>query len=275
MIQIQNLTFRYRKDRELIENISLHFENGGIYGLLGKNGAGKTSMLKLICGLLYPQNGACYLEGVNTADRSPDVLARVFFVPEEFELPAITVNKYINANAGFYPLFSSEQMSMYMQEFEIEADVRLDRMSFGQKKKFLIAFGLATNVSVMVMDEPTNGLDIPSKSQFRKMLAHGIDESRSIIISTHQVRDLSQLIDHIIIIEKGEIIISQSIGDISNKFSFEHTKQSDSQDVLYSEAVLGGYSSICRNTGKHTEVDLELLFNAAINKPSTIKKEFI
>lgn len=275
MIQLQNLTFRYKKDRELIENVNLQLEQGRIYGLLGKNGAGKTSLLKLVCGLLYPKRGTCSIDGVNSEERHPEALARMFFIPEEFELPSITVAKFIATNAVFYPLFSGTQMSAYLKEFEIEADVRLDRISFGQKKKFLIAFGLATNASVVVMDEPTNGLDIPSKSQFRKMLAHSIDESRMVIISTHQVRDLSQLIDHIVIIDNGEIIISQSIEEISNKFSFEHTKQSDGPDVLYSEAVLDGYSSICRSAGQHTEVDLELLFNAAIYRPAIIKQEFI
>lgn len=274
MIQLENLNFRYMKNRELIENINLHLEQGRIYGLLGKNGAGKTSLLKLICGLLHPQRGKCLIDGINSADRNPDTLSQIFFIPEEFELPNITVAKYIAANAVFYPLFSSEQMSVYLQEFDIESDARLDRISFGQNKKFIIAFGMATNARILVMDEPTNGLDIPSKSQFRKILAQGIDESRMVIISTHQVRDLSQLIDHIVVIEKGEIIISEQAEEISSKLSFEHTQHPDSPGILYAEAVLGGYSSICRNNGQHTEVDLELLFNAAVNQPAIIKQAF-
>src|SRR6186713_469867 len=189
MISIQNLSFSYRKNKPLFEGLNLQLEAGHIYGLLGKNGAGKSSLLKQMAGLLFPQAGACKVMGYEARYRQPGFLSNLFMVPEEFYLPQVSIKSYLKTYAPFYPDFDNKAFNTYLTEFQIPLDQRLTEMSYGQKKKVLISFALAANTKVLIMDEPTNGLDIPSKSQFRKVIAAAVSDEKCIVISTHQVRD--------------------------------------------------------------------------------------
>lgn len=276
MIQIKNLYFGYIKNRDLFKDLTLDFKPGRIYGLLGKNGTGKTTLLKMMSGLLTPHKGSCTLNEIRAMDRLPETLQEIFIVPEEFSLPVIRMRQYEKINSPFYPNFDHEQFNVYLKEFELPHDSGLNAMSFGQKKKFLLAFGLATNVSMLFLDEPTNGLDIPSKSQFRKTVARAINDDRSIIISTHQVRDLENLIDTIVIIENGTIIFNQGHADITSKLAFDKVRSiDDDPSIFYKEETLGGYRVVRR--AKPTEesvLDLELLFNAVVTKHEVIAKQF-
>lgn len=258
----------------MFDDLSMRLSAGRIYGLFGKNGAGKTTLLKHISGLLFPKKGRCMVFDEHAGDRKPRVLADIFVVPEEFDLPNVSLQSFITINSPFFPKFDNIQMSKYMEEFQVSNGQKLTTLSYGQKKKFLIAFGLATNTCLLLMDEPTNGLDIPSKSQFRRIIASSADENRCILISTHQVRDLADIIDQVTIIDEGKIIFDQSIEDISKKFVFGKIKDEKKYEVIYAEDILGGKAAICRNEGKESEVDMELLFNGVINNPEEINNEF-
>jgi ABC-2 type transport system ATP-binding protein len=274
MIQIKNLSFGYKKNKFLFEDLSLQLPTGNIYGLLGRNGAGKTTLLKQITGLLFPQKGECLVFDTPAQDRLPEVLNEIYFIPEEFQLPAISMKAFTRLHAPFYPKFDQELYNKYLNEFEISDNAKLTSLSYGQKKKFLIAFGLATRTRILILDEPTNGLDIPSKSQFRRIVASSMDEERSIIISTHQVRDLASLIDHIIILEGGKVVFYQSTVDISSRLSFVMTKDLEHLDVFYKEDVLGGHAVMCKKNGEETEIDLELLFNGVVSNAEKVNNEF-
>lgn len=274
MIEIKNLTFGYKRRSVLFDQLNLQLPMGNIYGLLGKNGAGKTTLLKLITGLLYPASGDCLLFEQPAQDRLPDVLADLYLIPEEFQLPAISVKEFVRLHAPFYPRFDKDLLEKYLNEFEVTNHAKLTTLSYGQKKKFLIAFGLATRTHLLLLDEPTNGLDIPSKSQFRKIIASSMDEERCILISTHQVRDLASLIDNIIILENGKIIFHESTFDISSKLAFAQTNELSGLEVLYSEDVFGGKAVIYRKNSEETEIDLELLFNGIISSAAQINHEF-
>jgi len=204
------------------------------------------------------------------------MLQDIYIVPEEFQLPEISLSKYTKLNSVFYPKFSHNLMNEYIKEFELPEHEKLSKLSYGQKKKFLIAFGLATNARVLIFDEPTNGLDIPSKSQFRKIIASSLDETRMFIISTHQVRDLENLIDTIVILEQGKIIFNHSVADISEKLVFEQNLNGIGADeVLYSEEVTGKKSGILKNkSGIETRIDLELLFNGVMKNSDNINASF-
>jgi ABC-2 type transport system ATP-binding protein len=201
-------------------------------------------------------------------------LKELFFLPEEFYLPPISIKTFVNLHEKFYPNFDRSQLEQYLTEFEVDSTQKLGSLSFGQKKKFLIAFGLATNTSILLFDEPTNGLDIPSKSQFRKIIASSMNENRTIVISTHQIRDLASLIDHIIILESGKIIFDQSTYKISTKISFGYSRDVDQPEVLYAEEILGGQTIMYKRKTTETEIDLELLFNGVIRNPEIINNEF-
>ncbi|HEX8548730.1 MAG TPA: ABC transporter ATP-binding protein [Cytophagaceae bacterium] len=275
MVEIRNLNFRYKKNKTVFENLQLSLPPGHIYGLLGKNGAGKSTLIKHICGLLTPQTGQCMVFDYKAEERNTAMLEDIFLIPEEFELPSQSLALYVRRNSVFYPKYSEAQFQRYLQEFELSRDTKLTDLSYGQKKKFLLAFGLACNGRVLILDEPTNGLDIPSKSQFRKIVATAMDEEKIIIISTHQVRDLESMIDYVLVLENGRIVFSKDIGTISEKLSFESNLNGHDQVVLYEEEMAGRKAGIVLNkSGLETRVDLELLFNGLVKNSSNINQYF-
>jgi ABC-2 type transport system ATP-binding protein len=275
MVSIQNVSFGYKK-KKVFDGLNLRFEAGHVYGLLGKNGTGKSSLLRNIAGLLYPQKGNIVVNGFTPSDRFPVFLQDVFMVPEEFYLPDIPVPDFIKANVPFYPRFNSDKFRDYISVFEIPSDSTLQNMSYGQKKKVLISFALASNAKLLLMDEPTNGLDIMSKSQLRKILAQALDEERCIIISTHQVKDLENLIDRITVIDEGKILFDETIDEISKKLSFRFAiDESEVATAFYSESSLTGNVIVAPNSdGEESKIDLELLYKAIVTNSGKITKLF-
>lgn len=276
MIAIQNLSFSYNRKKRIYDNLSLSLTSGSIYGLLGKNGAGKSTLLKSMVGLLFPTEGGIRVNDFEPKRRQPSFLQTIYFIPEQTYVPSLSVERYVNLYAPFYPNFDEKKLAEYLKALEVNAVGKLTDMSFGQQKKFIIAFGLACNTPVLLMDEPTNGLDIPSKSQFRKLIASTLTDDKIIFISTHQVRDLDNLIDKIIIVEDGKMLLNASIGDISDKLCFKLLPElPDSDKVLYSESSMMGHAVVMPNTeGVETKVNLELLFNAVITNPQAIHQLF-
>jgi ABC-2 type transport system ATP-binding protein len=275
MIKVQNLHFSYRK-RKVFSGLDLQLQSGHIYGLLGKNGTGKSTLLRNIAGLLFPDQGSIDVLGFNPGKRMPAFLQEVFMVPEEFYLNDVPLKHLLKYQAPFYPRFSVEQFNKYIQEFDIPSDSSLHNMSYGQKKKVLISFGLASNVSVLLMDEPTNGLDIMSKSQFRRVMAGALDENKCMVISTHQVKDLESLIDRITIIDEGRILFDQTIEAISRRLQFSVSFDPEEvKQAIYSEAALRGHSVILKNEGEEeSKLDLELLYKAIILNREQVQKAF-
>jgi ABC-2 type transport system ATP-binding protein len=272
MIQIQNLSFAYKK-KLVLNELTLQFEPGHVYGLLGKNGTGKSSLLRNIAGLLRPKQGSIKVNGHTPFNRLPVFLEEVFMVDEEFYLPDVPVKNFIQYYAPFYPRFDKDKFRKYISIFEIPEDHTLQNMSYGQKKKVLISFALATRSRVLLMDEPTNGLDIMSKSQFRKIMAEAMDDDQCIIISTHQVKDLEHLIDRITIIDEGKILFNETMDSIARKLSFRFAyDQEDVAAAYYSESTFGGTAVVSHNTeGEESKVDLELLYKAIVTNPNTSK----
>jgi len=276
MVNIQHLDFAYPSKSPLFKELSMKLQAGNIYGLLGENGAGKTSLLKLISGLLYPDSGVCLVHNFEANKRIPQMLSEIYMIPEEFDFPPIYIDEFVRINGAFYPRFDHEQFSEYMKEFNMKVDQKLSRLSYGQKKKVLLSFGLATNAKLIILDEPTNGLDIPSKSQFRKVLASSISEEQSYIISTHQVRDMESLIDPIVVLDNGRIIFNHSVEEISRKLSFKVVRDDEAQDnLIYGENLVNGKAGILENTEQEeTQINLELLFNAIIQENEKIIQAF-
>jgi ABC-2 type transport system ATP-binding protein len=276
MININDLAFSYKKKNPLFSRLNLQLAEGRIHGLLGKNGAGKTTLLKLVSGLLFPDSGNITTLGFNPVHRKPDMLKDIYFLFEEFTLPDFSIQKFKEIYAVFYPNFSDTQFAEYLSEFEIHDNEKLNSLSYGQKKKVLIAFGLATNTKLLIMDEPTNGLDIPSKSQFRKIMAGAVDENKCVIISTHQVRDLDNLIDSITILDQQDVIISQSIEKITEKLCFKVLSQNDSENkILYSENGLRGHWAVVENDkNEESKLDIEMLFHATFADKKRMKELF-
>jgi len=276
MITIKDLTFWYSRQIRIFEKLSLELDSGHIYGLLGKNGAGKTTLLKLICGLSFPKSGTVTIDGMIPAKREPAFLADIFFVPEEISLPSLSPGKFADIHGGFYPAFDPAQFKGFLEKFEVDTDQNFSGMSYGQKKKAMIAFALATNTRYLFLDEPTSGMDIPSKAAFRSMVAASFSEERTIMLSTHMVRDLESLIDSVLILENRKIILNQPLEKIAQKLTFGHSALSSSTgEMIYSAKSELGPTTISLNpSGIEGNVDIEALFNACITVPDKLSTCF-
>lgn len=277
MIKVENLSFTYPKSKHMVlHDFSFSLEAGRVYGLLGRNGAGKSTLLYLMTGLLTPKKGKIMYHDINVRSRLPMTLQDMFLVPEEFELPSISLKKYIDLNAPFYPNFSKEDMYKYLHCFEMDMDVNLGALSMGQKKKVFMSFALATNTSLLLMDEPTNGLDIPGKSQFRKFMASGMTDNRTIVISTHQIRDIDKMLDSVMIMDESRVLLNESTVHICEKLCF---KESDDRSLidkaLFAVPSLHGNSLLLLNEhNEDSDINIELLFNAILAQPQKIANLF-
>ena len=277
MIRINNITFSYRrKADDVLTNLSLSIEPGAIYGLLGLNGEGKSTLLHLLAGVLTPNAGNITIDDVDVRLRRPSTLSKLFIVPEEFSLPEISLENYVRINAPLYPNFNRDDMERYLKEFGLNSNINLKGLSMGQKKKVFISFALAANTPVMLMDEPTNGLDIPGKSTFRKVISMAASDDRTIIISTHQVRDIDKLLDHIIVMFNHKLLLNEPISEISRRLAFVESNDAELvEKALYCQSSVAGKSLVLPNDNDDdSEVNLETLFNLAIEKPEVITQLF-
>lgn len=275
MVRIRDIKFAYRR-KAVFKGLSLDLQPGHIYGLLGRNGTGKSTLLRNMAGFLFPQGGQIDVLGFEPRKRQPSFLQRVFLLSEEFRLPPISITQWVRHTACFYPHFSREQFQQYITGFDIPMEGSMHEMSYGQQKKLLISFALAVNAPLLLMDEPTNGLDIISKGQFRKVIAGALDEQKCILISTHQVKDLENLIDSVLVIEDGKILFDQHLENISRKLTF--SMSFDPEEIahaLYSESSLKGNALVLPNTeGEDSRPDLEMLYKAIILEREKINKVF-
>lgn len=297
MITINNLDFSY-KNVAVFRNISLEFKEGCVYGLLGENGVGKTTLLKLMSGLQSPLNGTVSIDGFIPSERNPYFLQNIFYLPEEVITDDTTPEKFINKLGVFYPCYDHSYFLDLMNELEVDVARKFSALSYGQKKKALLACALSLRTDYLLLDEPTNGLDIPSKAKFRKViLQHGVSTDRSnqrvsygekndtrytcdnrsfptIIISTHQVKDVENLIDPIVILDHDEVLLNATFEEISKKLYFEYGAEK-SDEALYSEMMPGGYINVHPNKFEmESQVNVEALFNAVRNNKKRIKEIF-
>ena len=267
MLKISNLTFSYNLGGcKVFNDFSLSFEKGAVYGLLGLNGTGKSTLLYLLTGLLRPQQGSVLYKGEDVQKRLPSTLSDMFIVPEEFELPKMSIKRYAALHSGFYPRFSYEQLQNNLAMFGLDDSVVFNNLSMGQQKKAFMCYALATNTSLLVMDEPTNGLDIPSKSEFRRLIASNMSDDKTIIISTHQVRDIDSLLDHLVIIDRSSVLLNASHAEICSRLLFTEQPISEPTDgALFVQPSVAGNSVILPNEfGEDSRLNLELLFNGVL-----------
>ena len=273
MIRIKDLEFAY-SGNPILKDISMDLKEGCIYGLLGENGVGKTTLLTLLCGLKKAQKGTIDIDGYNPYDRQPSFLSEQYYLSDEVAAMNMTAARYAETYGKFWVNFDMTKFLELMEIFGNDPHQMMDNISFGQLKKTYIAFALACNTKYLFMDEPTNGLDIPSKSQFRKAMTRYTREDAVIVISTHQVRDLENLIDPIIILERRNVLLNASIAEISDKLYFDYGSEKH-PDALYSEMIPGSNIQVLLNqSGEESKVNIEALFNTVHLNRELIKSIF-
>ena len=271
MITLKELSFSYSRKKEVLDRINLEVGSGHICGLLGKNGEGKTTLLNLLSGQIFPDQGSCLVLEEIPSERNARFLQQIFLLPEEISMPEVTAIEYIKMYAPFYPTFRDDICKACVESFEINLSDRLSKMSQGQRKKVAITLALAAHTPLLLMDEPTNGLDIPSKATFRRLVASFIDDNQTVIISTHQVRDLESLIDTVLILDQRQTLLNKTLNEIGEKLYFGPLLPEEK--ALYSEPTPQGTIGVtAREAKEETAVSLELLFNAAITYPKEIQR---
>lgn len=265
MISIKNIRYGYSRSAEpVFDGFSLDLLPGHIYGLLGRNGVGKTTLIYSIMGILHPSEGTVYVDTFDSSARSQFMLRDIFLVPEEIDLPRLSLKQYVAVTAPFYPNFSQEDLDRNLRLLSMPENPNLGSLSMGQRKKAFIAFALACRTRYLIMDEPTNGLDIPSKDQFRQIVQASMSSDRSIIISTHQVADIELLLDQVIILEHNKVLFNHSVSEITERLSFGI----NAPGAIFSQPCPAGFYTIAPNTtGEASPMRLDMLFNAVTQNP--------
>ncbi|MBP3663186.1 MAG: ATP-binding cassette domain-containing protein [Bacteroidales bacterium] len=260
MIRIKDLGFSYGEN-VVLKDITMNLEEGRIYGLLGENGVGKTTLLTLLSGLKNAKAGQIDIDGHNPWKREPSLLTEIYYLSDEVAEINMKAIEYAENYGKFWEGFDLNKFIEIMDSFENDINQKMNRMSFGQLKKTHIAFALACNTKYLFMDEPTNGLDIPSKAQFRKAVMKYTREDSTLLISTHQVRDLENIIDPIIILDRQDVLLNASLEKIAEKFFFDYSNDRK-EGALYCEMIPGGNIQVLINTtGEDSKVNIEALFN--------------
>lgn len=278
MIAFKDVYFSYRRNIPVLSNLSLQIEPGTICGLLGRNGVGKSTMLYLTAGLLRPRSGQVLCNGYIPSDRQVNFLNDIFIVPEEFDLPPITLDEYVRINSVFYPKFNLDLMHSILEIFALPGNINLGALSLGQKKKAFLSFALACNTSILLLDEPTNGLDITAKRMFRAAITAAMTDDKTIIISTHQVYDVENILDHVVIADNNRILLNRPMIDIQTKLRFGYTQDPEqAKRALFSIPMPGGFNVVefLDDPDRETEVNLETLFELTNSNPELINQLFV
>ena len=273
MISFNQIGFRYRLGSQVFRDFSMTLSPGHVYGVLGENGVGKSTLMKLASGVLIPTAGSVTIDGREASLREEATMAKIIYLPEEFSLPALTLDEFRKVTAPFYPSFSDESFEEYCRVLDVVRDRRLDKLSMGQRKRAYLAFAFACRAEWLLLDEPTNGLDVAAKEAFRRLVARYVDEGQSIIISTHSVREIDSLIDHLIILDRKGIVLDASIGEIGSRLRFGRC--SAEEEPLYSESTLAGTSGVVVNTtDEESPVDIEMLFMSSLRSTERLRRLF-
>jgi ABC-2 type transport system ATP-binding protein len=291
MIEIKNLSLGFIKSNGLpatrvnlgtvkpvLENLSLTIEPGHVYGLIGRNGAGKTTLMNCINGIIAirRKDQPIYLDGVKLNINNPYDHAKLFYVTDTISNIHILADAFANTLACFYPDFSVNSYKEYMEMFHMDRNVFLDELSLGEKKSVFLSYAFASGAPYVILDEPTNGLDITSRKVFRKLIASYMTPDRAIVISTHHINEISSLLDHILILDNKHIVFDHSVMETGSVLSFIESDDEDlRQQALYSMTSAYGNRMILPNSGgSDSEIDYELLFEAVLENGKAINELF-
>lgn len=261
MLQLNNVSYSYRKGDTALSDVSIGVPPG-LHLLLGENGAGKTTLLHIIAGLRFPTTGECLIDGADTSLRSPATLSRTFMLSDEMTFPASSINEMARRTSGFYPAFSDSILKECLDAFGMSGYEKLQHMSLGNRKKAQLAYALALQTDILLLDEPANGLDISSRQILLELLGRFIQPEQTVIISTHVVWDFMNLIEGVMVINRGCILTAMNTWDITKRLGFVSDRL-PIDGALYSTQLQGLFHAIVKADPENpTDLDFLLLYSA-------------
>lgn len=264
MIDIKNLSFNYNKGYKALDNINANL-GAGVHLLLGENGAGKTTLLHVIAGLLFAKEGSCSIDGSDISLRRPCDMSKVFFMPEDITFPAKNINDFAKIHSQFYPTFNEEIFRQNLEIFHLTGNESFSSLSLGNRKKANLAYVMALGSDVLLLDEPTNGLDINAKKELLKIMVGSLREDQTVIVSTHTVWDLKNLFESVMMLRRGNLLLSMSTEEIGKKLAFV-SSTAPSPNALYIEQDMNGFRWIEKNNdGIETEINFSLIYSALMS----------
>ena len=295
MLEVKGLkkTFKMSKKQQKIEktkekikvavaDVSFDARPGEILGILGANGAGKTTTLRILASVIKADEGQVCLDGADITGNLMDYRRHIGFLTSELKLEDYFTPNYLfdyfSKLYGVGEEQAAQRKKELFEKFGIDkfAEVKVADMSTGMKQKISLVISIVHNPDIIIFDEPTNGLDIPGKSQFRKFIASGMSDDKTIVISTHQVRDIDKVLDHVLIMDDSRVLLDESTSNICDKLFFV---ESDDRELAKSAlfaipTIQGNYLILPNEKQDESELNLELLFNATLATPEEIARLF-
>lgn len=262
MITLRDASYSYPKKADALTGITCEV-HPGIHLLMGANGTGKTTLLHLMAALRYPTSGVCLLDGEELRLRRPSQLCRVQYFSPDMDFPESSVEKMVSRHAPFFPRFDAAMLSRNLAAFGIDSRRKFTSLSYGNAIKARLAYMLALRCEVLLLDEPTVGLDFEGRGQFGRLLMECIDEDQTVVVSTHSLSEFEPLYDSVMFLRDGCLLLQASFGKISRRVMSVVTATPPA-DAIYSEMRMGRCHSIvpAGEDDMDSAPDCTLLYNA-------------
>jgi len=214
LLECKNLCKSY-DDKQVLKDINLKIPRGKIIGLLGKNGTGKTTLIKLINNLLTPTSGEILINGKNPGTESKEIIS---YLPERTYLDReMTVKDAIKYFEEFYKNFDSQKAIKLLKDLDLDINTKISKMSKGMQEKLQLILVMSRNAELYILDEPLGGVDPATRDYISDTILTNFCDGASVIISTHLIADIERILDEVIFIDKGEIIVTSSADELRDK----------------------------------------------------------
>ncbi len=259
VISINNLTKYYGKERGIID-VSFDVEPGEIFGFIGPNGAGKSTTIRTLLALIYPTSGSASIFGLDCIRNAPKIAERVGYLPSEvFYYDGMRVRDLLSYSAGFYKKDCTKRITDLSERLDLDLTRKIEDLSFGNKKKVAIVQGLIHSPDLIILDEPTLGLDPLMQQEFFTLLEEENSRGATILMSSHILSEVQKICSRVAIIKEGKIVKVEKISTLKNtSYLRVHLESDDSVEGLFSGVE--GVSDFHKENGGYT-----LIYRGNIN----------
>ncbi len=214
LLECKNLCKNY-DEKQVLKDVNLKVSSGKIIGLLGKNGTGKTTLIKLINDLLTPTSGEVLIEGKKPGVESKEIIA---YLPERTYLDkGMTVKEAIKYFKEFYKSFDETKAYKLLKDLDLDENTKISKMSKGMQEKLQLILVMSRDAKLYILDEPLGGVDPATRDYILDTILSNFSEGASVIISTHLISDIERILDEVIFIDKGKIVLTSSADELRNK----------------------------------------------------------